>query len=189
MTKRLFIITIFLAGSYFAPAQPGGILNKAKSKAKQRVDQKINSEIDKAFDKAEGKTAQPADKDAPAAKEADTKQAEDNSIKSYSKFDFIPGDSIIYAEDFQQDEIGEFPLNWNTGGKGEVVTINNYPGKWLRMYENSSYLTSNKKLFSKNFTLEFDVIFQMKNNGYTYPLFSFGFFASGDDSTTDNQFS
>ena len=189
MTKRLFIIAILLAGGYFAPAQLTGIFNKVKNKAKDRVDKKIDTEIDKTLDKAEGKNTQPATNDAPVVKEPSVaKTEEDNGVKSYSKFDFIPGDSIIYTEDFQQDEVGEFPLNWNTGGKGEVVTLNSYPGKWMRMYENSSYLTSNKKLFSKNFTLEFDVIFQMKNTGYTYPMFSFGFFASADDSTTDNQF-
>jgi OmpA-OmpF porin, OOP family len=189
MTKRLFIIAILLAGSYLAQAQLNGIFNKVKNKAQQRADKKVDAEIDKALDKAEGKNTQPAPNDAPVVKEPSAaKPEEDNAIESYSKFDFIPGDSIIYAEDFQQDEIGEFPLNWNTGGKGEVVTLSNYPGKWMRMYENSSYLTSNKKLFSKNFTLEFDAIFQMKNTGYTYPMFSFGFFASDADSTTDNKF-
>lgn len=189
MTKRVFIIVLLLAGSYFSQAQLNNILNKVKNKTKDRVDRKIDSEIDKTLDKAEGKNTGPSSTNDPANKETSVaKTDEDNSIKSYSKFDFIPGDSIIYAEDFQQDEIGEFPLNWNTAGKGEVVTLNSYPGKWLRMYENSSYLSSNNKLFSKNFTLEFDVIFQMKNNGYTYPMFSFGLLASGEDSTTDTKF-
>jgi len=166
------------------------LLNKVKDKSKQRADQKVDKEIDKALDEVEGKKPASAPVATTEKKPVTTEAAvtEDNSIKSYSKFDFIPGDSIIYAEDFQQDEIGEFPLNWNTAGKGDVVTLSSFPGKWLRMYENSSYLTSNKKLFSKNFTLEFDVVFQMKNTGYTYPMFSFGFFASGEDSTTDNNF-
>ncbi|MBL7742096.1 MAG: OmpA family protein [Chitinophagaceae bacterium] len=188
MTKRLFIIAALLAGSYFAQAQFNGILNKVKNKGKDRVDRKVDNEIDKTLDKAEGKNIPPPATENPSVKEpATTKAEEDNAIKSYSRFDFIPGDSIIYTEDFQQDEIGEFPLLWNTGGKGEVVTLNSYPGKWLRMYENSTYLTGNKKLFSENFTMEFDVILQMKNNGYTYPMFSFGFLASSEDSTTDNE--
>ena len=189
MTKRFAIVVLLLTLSFLSQAQLKGIFNKVKNKTEQRVDKKIDTEIDKTLDKAEGKNTQPAPNDAPATKAPlAAKPEENNDIKSYSKFDFIPGDSILYAEDFQQDEIGEFPLNWNTGGKGEVVTLNNYPGKWMRMYENSSYLSSNKKLFSKNFTMEFDVIFQMKNTGYTYPMFSFGFFASAEDSTTDNKF-
>ena len=189
--KKLFIIAILSALlPVAAEAQLGGLINKVKNKAKYRADQKIDKEIDKALDEAEGKKTSSSggteSKTSPVT--ATASETEENSLKSYSKFDFIPGDSIIYAEDFQQDEIGEFPLNWNTGGKGDVVTLSSFPGKWLRMYENSSYLSANKKLFSKNFTLEFDVVLQMKHNGYTYPMFSFGFLASDLDSTTDNNF-
>jgi len=148
--------------------------------------------MEKGLDKAEGKnTKDDKSSTSPSSggkTEDGGENADENLVKSYSKFDFIPGDSLIYTEDFQQDEIGEFPLNWNTAGKGDVVSLNNYPGKWLRMYENSLYLTSNKKEFSKNFTLEFDLIMQMKYTGYTYPVVSFGFFASREDSTTDNKF-
>jgi OOP family OmpA-OmpF porin len=190
MIRKFIFAALIAALPFAADAQFGKILNKVKDKTKQRADQKVDKEIDKALDEVEGKKPASAPVAATEKKSATTEAGatEDNGIKSYSKFDFIPGDSIIYTEDFQQDEIGEFPLNWNTAGKGEVITLNNFPGKWLRMYENSSYLTSNKKLFSKNFTLEYDIIFQMKPNGYTYPMFSFGFFASGEDSTTDNKF-
>lgn len=192
MTKRIFLLLALVAGSYCADAQLGGLLNKVKNKAKDRADRRLDSEIDKGLDKAEGKSTKPSSSDNTSSKKEregdDAAPAEDNSIKSYSKFDFIPGEVILYSEDFQQDAIGEFPLNWNTGGKGEIVTLNSYPGKWLRMYENSSYLTSNKKEFTKNFTLEFDVIFQMKYNGYTFPIWYFGFLGSGEDSTTENDF-
>ncbi|MBO9660618.1 MAG: OmpA family protein, partial [Chitinophagaceae bacterium] len=150
---------------------------------------------EKGLDKAEGKNTKSNkssstdtnSEENTSGENTETKK-EENLVQSDSKFDFIPGDSLIYTEDFQQDEVGEFPLNWNTAGKGDVVTLNSFPGKWLRMYENSLYLTSNKKDFSKNFTMEFDLILQMKYTGYTYPIVSFGFFASKDDSTTDNKF-
>lgn len=175
--------------SFSSQAQLGGLINKVKNKTQQRVDNKIDKEIDKSLDKAEGKKTAPARSGGTNTNsETDAEPEVDNSVKSYTRYDFIPGDSLIYTEDFQQDEVGEFPLNWNTGGKGDVVTLNNFPGKWLRLYENASYLSANKKDFSQNFTFEFDVILQMKYNGYTYPMFSFGFFASNEDSTTDNKF-
>ncbi|RYG27764.1 MAG: hypothetical protein EOO01_40865, partial [Chitinophagaceae bacterium] len=172
MRQVFFITTLMIALSFTSNAQLGGLLNKAKNKVQQRADQKVDKAMDKGLDKAEGKPTKSentsgtnagnaGNSDQPEAKQ------EENFVKSYSKFDFIPGDSLIYTEDFQQDEVGEFPLNWNTAGKGDVVTINSFPGKWLRLYENSLYLTSNKKEFSKNFTLEFDLIMQMKNTGYT----------------------
>lgn len=192
MRQVFFITTLLFALSFSSAAQLGGLLNKAKNKVQQRADQKVDKAMDKGLDKVEGKNTKndnstTASNNNNTGDQPEAKQDE-NLVKSYSKFDFIPGDSLIYTEDFQQDEVGEFPLNWNTAGKGDVVTLNSFPGKWLRLYENSLYLTSNKKAFSKNFTLEFDVILQLKNNGYTYPMFSFGFFASGEDSTTDNKF-
>jgi OOP family OmpA-OmpF porin len=189
MRQVFFITTLLLTLSFTSTAQLGGLLNKAKNKVQQRTDQKVDKAMDKGLDKAEGKNTK-SDNSTAANNTGDQPEAkqDENLVKSYSKFDFIPGDSLIYTEDFQQDEVGEFPLNWNTAGKGDVVTINSFPGKWLRLYENSLYLTSNKKAFSKNFTMEFDLILQLKSTGYTYPLLSFGFFSSGEDSTTDNKF-
>lgn len=189
MKQIFFITTLLLALSFTSTAQLGGLLNKAKNKVQQRADKKIDNAMEKGLDKAEGKNSK-SDNSTASNNNNDQEEVkqDENLVKSYSRFDFIPGDSLIYTEDFQQDEVGEFPLNWNTAGKGDVVTLNSFPGKWLRLYENSLYLTSNKKEFSKNFTLEFDLIMQLKNTGYTYPIISFGFFASNEDSTTDNKF-
>ena len=40
-------------------------------------------------------------------------------LKSFSPFDFVPGDQLIAFEDFSQDAIGDFPTRWNTNGKGQ----------------------------------------------------------------------
>jgi outer membrane protein OmpA-like peptidoglycan-associated protein len=189
MTKRLFIIALLLAGSYISQAQFGNILNKVKNKSKERADKRVDNEIDKALDKAEGKNTSPAPASTPAASETTAKPAEeDNSIKSFSKFDFIPGDSILYAEDFQQDAIGELPVNWNTSGTGEVTTLDKYPGQWLRMHKPFVYLSGNKKELGENYTVEFDLILQLKNNGWMFPEFYFGLFASKDEDNGGNNF-
>jgi OOP family OmpA-OmpF porin len=189
MTKRIFIIVALLAGSYLAQAQFNQLLNKVKNKAKDRVDRKVDNEIDKTLDKAEGKNTEASSNNAPVAETAVAKPAEDNkTIKSYSKFDFIPGDSVIYAEDFQQDAVGELPLNWNTSGTGEAVTLDQYPGQWLRMHKPFIYLSSNKKEFGENYTVEFDIILQLKNNGWMYPEINFGLFASKDEPGDGNNF-
>jgi outer membrane protein OmpA-like peptidoglycan-associated protein len=82
-----------------------------------------------------------------------------NELKSYSKFDFVPGDKVIFFDDFAQDNVGDFPGKWNTNGKGEVVTSNLYPGKWLKMRNSTTYLpgiASGK--FPDNYTIEYDMI-------------------------------
>lgn len=34
---------------------------------------------------------------------------ESPELKSYSKFDFVPGDKVIFFDDFTQDNAGDFP--------------------------------------------------------------------------------
>ncbi|MGB8191761.1 MAG: OmpA family protein [Chitinophagaceae bacterium] len=193
---KKIIIYLLLVLPCAAQAQSGlleKIKNKAKAKAEQRILNKADKEIDKTLDEVEGTakggpskpaTTAPAQKE--TAKEASKETAP--SITAYSKYDFVPGERIIYSEDFSQDEIGELPVGWNTSGKAELVTLDEIPGRWLRLYQNALYLTSNKDTFSRNFTVEFDIVLQLKNIGYTYPQLSLGFLASHDLPTIDNTF-
>lgn len=183
--KKLIIALVILAPC-LAQAQSGlleKIKNRAKAKAEQRVVNRADKEMDKALDDIEGK-GQPAKESnnstaSTSSKETAPKQDATPTITAYSKYDFVPGEKIVYAEDFSQDEIGELPLGWNTGGKAELVTLDAYPGRWLKLYQNAMYLTNNKDTFSKNFTVEFDVILQLQNpNGYSYPQLSLGMLAS-----------
>ncbi len=172
-------------------AQFGGFMNKIKNKVSQKVTQRVDTKIDKAIDKsldvAEGKNT--GSSTTAEAKETPVNTAsEGGSIKSFSKYDFVPGEKILYAEDFAREAVGELPVGWNTSGSGEVVTLENYSGKWLRLHNPFVYLTSNTKEFSGNYTAEFDLILQLKNNGWMYPTFSTGFFASNDEPATDNSF-
>lgn len=173
-------------------AQLGGLMNKVKNKVNQRVDNKVDQSIDKALDDVEGKPTAKAS--APVATASEKKVAEtkteEPALKSYSKFDFIPGERILYAEDFAQDVIGELPVNWNASGKGETVTIEGKSGKWLRLYQGNSYLPGNNKVFGENFTVEFDLIyfFQPKVTGYVLPNAEFGLFSSAGADPTDNSF-
>src|SRR5687767_9697988 len=116
---KKIILFVLLVSPSLVFAQ-GGLLkkleNRAKQKAEQRVVNKADQEIDKALDDVEGKK-QPAKteapKEAPKTEEKEVKE-ETPTLTAYSKYDFVPGERIIYAEDFSQDEIGELPLNWNT---------------------------------------------------------------------------
>lgn len=178
-----------------ANAQLNGLMNKVKNKVNQRVDNKVDQAIDRALDDAEGKptTSAPAPSGSAAStSKTETVEAkvEEPTLKSYSKFDFIPGERILYTEDFAQDAIGELPMNWNASGKGEAVTIEGKSGKWLRLYQGNSYLPGNNKKFGENFTVEFDLIyfFQPKVSGYVLPNINFGLFSSADEDQTDNKF-
>jgi OmpA-OmpF porin, OOP family len=191
MLHRLLILIALFSLPFSMQAQLGNLMNKAKSKVKQRIDNKVDNAIDNTLDDVEGKGKNNTSKSAEAttsATSAGNEKAEAASVVSYTKFDFIPGDKVVYAEDFAQDEIGELPVGWNTNNRGEVITLSNMPGKWLRLVGGSKYLTANKDTFSRNFTIEFDLIYDIEPTGYVLPTVNFGFLASHTDPSNDNKF-
>lgn len=187
--KKFIAAILILSVPFLSNAQFGNLLKKAKDKVAQRIDNKVDKEMDKKLDEMEGKKNNGPSDNSTASNE--TAQTENKpSVKSYSKFDFVPGEKIIYAEDFSQDAAGELPTNWNASGKGEVRTIDGRSGKWLRAFENTMYLTGNKKSFGENFTVEFDLMyyFEPKVKGYVMPNWKVGLLSSGGIDPTDNSF-
>lgn len=186
MKQKCWIILVVALIPLISQAQLGGTFNKVKNKVNQRVDSRIDKAIDQTLDKAEGKevasTATPEKETKTEIKEAAP------AIGGFSRYDFIAGEQIVYYENFDQEAIGELPTGWNTSGTGEVVTLENVPGKWLRMHQPFNYLTSNEKELSENYTVEFDVVMQLKNNGWMYPDFSIGIFATNGESSTGNEY-
>lgn len=80
-------------------------------------------------------------------------------LVSQSHYDFIPGDQILYYEDFSQDNIGDMPVLWASNGSGEVKTLNIADGKWFHMNgEDAVYCLTHAIDFPENFILEFDLI-------------------------------
>lgn len=79
------------------------------------------------------------------------------SFQAYSKFDFIPGEKVIAAEDFTQDAIGEFPARWNTNGSGEIVTIAGKSGRWLKVTRGGYFTPEFISNLPDDFTLELDL--------------------------------
>lgn len=173
---------------FTAPAQLGGLLNKVKNKVQNRADQRVDKEIDRKLDEIEGKnSAAPSSEESISTSPAGSK-AEEPGLKSFTKYDFIPGEQVLYYDNFEGEAIAELPTGWNTSGTGEVTTLDKYPGNWLRLHKPFIYLSRNQKEFGENYTLEFDLILQLKNNGWMFPEFIFGVLATGQESTTGNNF-
>lgn len=187
--KRMIIFAVLISALSVTGNAQLNILNKIKNKAKQRADQKVDTEIDKTLDQVEGKKT-PASPSSGSNGTAATgnEPAEASTLKSFSKYDFIPGDSVLYYDNFEGEALAELPTAWNTSGTGEVTTLDKYPGNWLRMHKPFSYLSSNQKQFGENYTVEFDLILQLKNNGWSYPQLFFGLFASADEPNGGNNF-
>lgn len=168
---------------------------KAKDKVNERLDKKADETIDKTLDKAEESTKkkdkknknEKLDEGEPTEEVTETPKVEpakntpvsvikkDDDLKSYSKFDFVAGEKVVYFDNFAQTAVGDFPANWNTSGSGEVTTNNKAAGKWLKLQNNQIYLPEINTKLPENFTLEMDVIVTGKDMG-TGNLGSLSFF-------------
>jgi outer membrane protein OmpA-like peptidoglycan-associated protein len=160
------------------------VKQKAKDKANQKIDQKIDKTIDDVVDKP-GKTNRKNTDEASSNESNENKTSSDGNksksngtLKSYSKFDFVPGEKIVASEDFSQDAVGDFPDKWNTNGSGEIVTLDNNIGKYLMTQKEVVFYPEWIKDLPDNFTLEFDLL--------CTDVFSFysGFFVTGFTSAT-----
>jgi OmpA-OmpF porin, OOP family len=175
---KYFIILLLIAVVPAAGhAQFKGLLNKAKEKfekkATSRLDKKIDASIDDALDDIEGK------KPAGTASTSAEPVTKDAGLKSYAKYDFVPGEQIIYTNDFAADAMGELPIGWNTNGTGAVVTIKGLNGNWAQLNQNSVFLTDNKTEFTENFTVEFDLVLRRTNPKAPFATMEFGILSSG----------
>lgn len=81
------------------------------------------------------------------------------TMQVYSKFDYVPGDKLLFFDDFSNDFVGDFPAKWNTNGSGEVVTINDSPQKWLKILPgHSTYYIPDVPSLPEEYTIEFDIL-------------------------------
>jgi OOP family OmpA-OmpF porin len=141
MRKLLIITALILAFISLAPAVSGQIKIDLKSKinreANRRANNKTNKAVDKSFDKLEegiGDAFKKEDKkEGEADKSAnDSKTTSDNSKEqggkltesgsdskdnapslAWNKYDFVPGDQVIFEDNLEGEENGEFPSRWD----------------------------------------------------------------------------
>jgi len=195
MKKLLFCIFIGIVLFTIQTQGQTDILNRLKDKVIDRVDQNVEEGMDNAIDDVENDIKNPDDDKNKTNDNSDNNNGDDAkdqknndsdknkktqpNLESYSKFDFIPGEKVIFFEDFASDAVGDFPASWNTNGSGEIMTTNLYPGKWFAMRPNGYYTPEVKIGYPENFTLEFDFIMGLNpevganENLYTY-LFRMG---------------
>jgi len=112
----------------------------------------------------------------------------------YSKYDFIPGEKVIFFDDFSDTDVGEFPRKWSLngpGGKGSnAIEVAEYAGKrFLRstpaekgqsQRPSTQYIRLDRKGdLPEKFTVEFDAHFSEMGGGY--PSHYFLFLLKGED--------
>ena len=138
--------------------------DKAKAKINQRADRKVDDAMNKGLDGVEegakNKSKNPVPQNAGSDDKTNDANAEstgDEGLKAYSKFDFLPGEKVLAYENFENAEIGDFPTRWNTNATAEIVSLNNKPGKWLKVNKEGVWFPEFITSLPENFTLEFDL--------------------------------
>ena len=145
---------------------------KLEEKAKRKVEEKVDRHVDKTLDKADKKT----DEKIEDAKSGGSKSTTDTSSKKTGKTakgakDFVSGTKILATEDFKQDAVGDFPVNWLTNTSGEVVELSGSKDKWLMLNSRGAFTIKNfNKSLPKNFTFEFNLATSDKYSFYSTGL-------------------
>ena len=184
----LYLLASFLISNITAQ----NVLDRVKGKANQRASNKTDRAIDKGFDKTEQaidslfkKKPKKTKKNAEETVPADNNSASKNvavipatnpstgvaQVNSFS--DFVPGNNIIFFDDFKQDALADFPAKWNTNGSGKIVTIDGVEGKWLDIVHNTIVNPLLDKQLPENCTIEFDLFLQAQSERST-PYIQFG---------------
>lgn len=108
----------------------GGALKKKLDKVTKQAEDKANQTGDKVSGDGDEATTPGADQS--ADKGGGAGAAGGGKVSTVStKFDFVPGDSVMFVDDFSQDELGEFPARWKLAqGTFEVAELGGE--RWLR---------------------------------------------------------
>lgn len=168
----LILFSFFLISTYSADAQ-FGFIKKLKKKAEEKVEEKVEEEIEESVEEAfEGEEAEETieeeaeetdDSGNESESEKKTPKAKKKSSKiSWSKYDFVPGDIILFEDNLLDEENGEFPSRWDL--EEGNVEIAEYEGENVIFCRSESSeifpLIDEKRYLPEVFTIEFDCYFK-----------------------------
>ena len=183
MKKNLFAAALIICTGFAAQAQLINVKDAAKTTATNKANSNIQNDVNTVADKTEAgikslfKKKKKTD-DTPAAqtgggiKETGTPQAtasnspagpgpsSSGAMKTYSNYDFVPGDRIIFEDNFADDQDGEFPAHWDLGA-GQAVLNRMGDDKVLKLtdgnYAHVKPLMKVKQYLTDTFTVEYDL--------------------------------
>jgi OOP family OmpA-OmpF porin len=115
----------------------GGLTDKLKDKAKKEAEKVIEGSPEDTTEAEKQPEEKPAGAGA-AAGQAGEGTAASEDMALYTKYDFVPGDKVIFYDDLSGEEMGEFPSRWNLD-KG-VFEIARQGGKNYIMCTDEGYI-------------------------------------------------
>jgi OOP family OmpA-OmpF porin len=116
MKSRLICIVLlglaFIVMSLPAQAQFKKLTDKAKEKAEKKAEEAVEGKEEEAKDTTTTpeESTEKSTSETTKAQSATAGTSEDMTL--YTKYDFIPGDKVIFYDDLSGEELGEFPSRW-----------------------------------------------------------------------------
>lgn len=146
--------------------------NKINSKINQKVDQQVDKSIDETLEGKKEASAEKSNSKSNAAN-ADESGSEEVKMKAWSKYDFVPGDKVLFADNLAGEENGEFPSRWDLNkGNAEVADFGGEPVINLVATGTSiTPLMKRENWLPETFTIEMDVYFDSDNPNVAYNIY------------------
>jgi outer membrane protein OmpA-like peptidoglycan-associated protein len=145
LVRALVALTAGLTITTTAQAQ-GGLIGRVKDKAKEQLDKKKKDE-----------PKPDSSKTAPAAAKSNSTASEADTSKAFVNYDFVPGDKVLFAEDFSNDKVGDLPSRVKVeSGNWEVAS---YKGqRFLRASGSGDIMIPLPSTLPQKATIEMDLI-------------------------------
>lgn len=185
MTRAfLAAATAAALASTFVPADAGAqLIDRVKRRAQQQVERRVEDRTAQAVDKGMN-TVECAATDAACIRKA---QADGKTVVApgtangaaapaaagapgvagegvWANYDFVPGPTVLFADDFARDRVGDFPRRLEfLEGNAELVE---WQGRrFVRATDGSAFQVALPSVLPDRFTLEFDVHTPNPQNG------------------------
>ncbi len=143
----------------------------AKNAVERNVENKVERTVDKAFDgdlikesnnQSGNNNNEVYENDGEGGKDAQGgKKQKQSAQMTWNKFDFVSGDEIMFEDDQANEQLGEFPSQWDVlGGSAEIVSIGGVKCFELQNQGELIPLMKEKNYLPEKFTIEFDFFFR-----------------------------
>ena len=183
--QLIFLVLILMIIPAFSKAQlKVPVKKKVEKKTEKEANEAVDDAIDNTFDKLFGKKKKKATETETEPQNQESEVSEESTVpdkdageplRSWTKFDFVPGEVVIFEDNLENEVNGEFPSKWaldhgnvEIAKDGEDYVIN-FPATG-----NATIvpLMNNKEDYlPEKFTLEFDAYFSEFCTTYKIEIF------------------
>lgn len=173
-------ITLLWASILLLTAPAYAQINIGK-KLQNKINQKIDQQVDKTIDNALEAPAENSSTDATEGKAGEVAGSssggaaatEEGKLKAWSKYDFVPGDKVLFSDNLAGEEVGEFPSRWDLNdGNAEVAVLGEE--RVINLISSGTSikpLSKNEQWLPETFTIEMDVFFDTDNPNVAYDIY------------------